>query len=75
MTDRPADPDDGNDSREDEEDRTLVADGVTTDAESNGVASGERDLSNPALYLNRELSELEFQRRVLAEATDGRNAR
>jgi polyphosphate kinase len=31
------------------------------------------DLDDPALYLNRELSELEFQRRVLNEALDDRN--
>src|SRR3984893_14374422 len=32
-----------------------------------------RDLHDPALYLNRELSHLEFQRRVLEEARDTRN--
>jgi polyphosphate kinase len=31
------------------------------------------DLSAPALYLNRELSHLQFQRRVLEEACDPRN--
>ncbi|SDM57943.1 polyphosphate kinase [Halogranum gelatinilyticum] len=31
------------------------------------------DLDDPALYLNRELSELAFQRRVLHEAVDDRN--
>ena len=31
------------------------------------------DLSDPALYLNRELSWLEFNQRVLAEAHDARN--
>ena len=36
-------------------------------------AIGGLDLSNPNYYLNRELSELEFQRRVLHEAQDDRN--
>jgi polyphosphate kinase len=34
--------------------------------------SGEPDLSDPEYYLNRELSELAFQRRVLHEAQDER---
>src|SRR3569833_4123267 len=33
----------------------------------------ERPLDDPSLYLNRELSLLEFQRRVLEEAQDERN--
>jgi polyphosphate kinase len=36
------------------------------------VPEGERSLDDPALYLNRELSMLEFQRRVLHEALDER---
>ena len=34
--------------------------------------AGDADLSEPSLYLNRELSMLEFQRRVLHEALDER---
>ncbi len=34
---------------------------------------GEPDLSSPEYYLNRELSEVAFQRRVLNEAVDARN--
>ena len=37
------------------------------------TAKGEPDLSKPEYYLNRELSELEFQSRVLHEAEDDRN--
>jgi polyphosphate kinase len=33
----------------------------------------DRDLDDPSLYLNREISELAFQRRVLHEAIDERN--
>ena len=36
-------------------------------------AQHEPSLNNPSLYLNRELSLLEFQQRVLDEATDDRN--
>lgn len=43
------------------------------DAPPDTVAGDEIDLSNPELYLNRELSELAFQRRVLYEALDERN--
>jgi polyphosphate kinase len=43
---------------------------------NNGAAASKPqsfDLSNPALYLNRELTWLAFNRRVLAEAEDDRN--
>ncbi|HEY1731994.1 MAG TPA: hypothetical protein VGG15_09600, partial [Terriglobales bacterium] len=32
-----------------------------------------RDLDDPSLYINRELSLIDFQRRVLEEAQDNRN--
>jgi polyphosphate kinase len=38
-----------------------------------GLEAETVDLSDPAFYLNRELSELEFHRRVLHEAVDERN--
>ena len=37
------------------------------------VATPEIDLEDPSLFINRELSLLEFQRRVLAEAADPGN--
>jgi polyphosphate kinase len=39
----------------------------------NGTGQSNKDLSDPSLYLNRELTFLAFQRRVLAEAEDDRN--
>jgi polyphosphate kinase len=42
------------------------------EGEPGTARSGEPGLTDPELYLNRELSELAFQRRVLAEARDER---
>ena len=54
----------------------TLGDSVTTEAtarESVEPALPQWDLDDPALYLNRELSWLEFNERVLAEALDPRN--
>lgn len=45
---------------------------LAVSGDASGLA-GEVNLDDPALYLNRELSWLEFNARVLAEAFDGRN--
>ena len=47
--------------------------GSTDDGRPTGDSVTERDLTNPEYYLNRELSELAFQERVLREGTDDRN--
>ncbi len=46
---------------------------VDTDTTSTTQSADALDLSRPEYYLNRELSELEFHRRVLHEAQDERN--
>jgi len=70
----------GNDDAEtDREDEALEVPeppaSASRDASSplSPAPSEEPDLSRPELYLNREFSELEFQRRVLHEARDERN--
>jgi polyphosphate kinase len=51
-----------------------VADRVRTRPATVEKTDGKRvDLSSPSLYINRELSLLQFQRRVLAQATDPRH--
>jgi polyphosphate kinase len=51
----------------------IVADRVKARAPTGEKTDGKRiDLSSPSLYINRELSLLQFQRRVLAQATEAR---
>ncbi|WP_101294405.1 polyphosphate kinase 1 [Halegenticoccus soli] len=52
-----------------------VGDGVDLDGggDEEATAAADVDLDSPEYYLNRELSELAFQRRVLFEALDERN--
>ena len=45
---------------------------ASTSERRNGTAP-LRELDDPSLYINRELSLIDFQRRVLEEAQDGRN--
>ena len=56
-------------------DESSDGSGVETDADAAGAASAPEATvdDDPALYLNRELSALAFQRRVLHEAIDERN--
>ena len=56
------------------EDETTGASGRAGVGESeDGPRRADLDPTDPEWYLNRELSELAFQRRVLHEATDDRN--
>jgi polyphosphate kinase len=48
-------------------------DAVPVDENTSGESRKEHDLDNPKWYINRELSMLEFQRRVLGEAKDETN--
>jgi polyphosphate kinase len=46
---------------------------IDVDTDTDGDPDPDPDLGDPDLYLNRELSELAFQRRVLNEVLDERN--
>src|SRR5271157_5715577 len=46
---------------------------ATIEANKPALAQTAHDLDDPALFINRELSLLDFQRRVLEEAQDSRN--
>ncbi|WP_318568491.1 polyphosphate kinase 1 [Salinigranum marinum] len=64
----------GDADRDELSDGSGVVDAAETAPSSDAAVDADRvDLDDPALYLNRELSELAFQRRVLHEAVDERN--
>src|ERR1051326_421809 len=52
------------------EERTDIASGSSSPTATNLLAPLEDRLEDPRLYFNRELSLLQFQRRVFAEALD-----
>ncbi|MFQ3476777.1 polyphosphate kinase 1 [Halonotius sp. F2-221B] len=71
MTDESAPPDD--DPTANAADRAATAAAATTGEPTETADAVEADLSADDYYLNRELSELAFQERVLHEAEDDRN--
>ncbi|MEZ5462434.1 polyphosphate kinase 1 [Dokdonella sp.] len=46
---------------------------TTKPVHETGNNKGKRDFSDPSLYLNRELAQIEFNSRVMAQAEDPRN--
>src|SRR5271155_1862616 len=53
--------------------RTSARAAAASDSRNHNGAQRARSLDDPALYINRELSLVDFQRRVLEEAQDSRN--
>jgi hypothetical protein len=56
-----------------DETETIVTESALEVEPEPGAPVPKWDLDDPSLYLNRELSWLEFNQRVLAEALDARN--